>query len=93
MQSMALSHGEQLGSLSEESQGTVEETIRDYEPAPGTPWRFGLPNYAVVNKAYFEHRSKRHAAGSLEAVVEKLVKNWEVESHHISDIKFWKVSV
>ena len=47
---MALTHGEPVGLLSDESKGTVEETIRDYEPNPDTPWRFGLPNYAVVNK-------------------------------------------
>jgi hypothetical protein len=43
-----------------------------------------------VNKAYFEGRSKVHAEGSLEAVVQNLVKNWEVESHHIADTKYWQ---
>ena len=53
--------------------------------------RYGsAPNYAVVNKAYFEGRTKIHSAGSLEAVVQNLVKNWEVESHHIEDTKFWQ---
>jgi len=44
----------------------------------------------MYEQAYFTHRSKCHAEGSLEAIVQKLVKNWEVESHHISDIKHWK---
>jgi len=79
------------GPLSEESSGKpYGEVIRDYEALPGTQWRFGKPNYARVNKAYFQYRSKVHPEGSLEAVVNKLVKNWEVESHHIADPKQWK---
>ncbi len=76
--------------LSEESLGQNGERIRDYVPLPGVPWRHGLPNYARVNKAYFEGRSKIHPEGSLEAVVQKLVKNWEVEGHHIGDINYWQ---
>eukprot|EP01035_Chromulina_nebulosa_P001993 gene1993-2681_t len=77
--------------LADVSKGNGEEIIRDYQPLPGVPWRYGsAPNYAVVNKAYFEGRTKIHSAGSLEAVVQNLVKNWEVESHHIEDTKFWQ---
>eukprot|EP00931_Biecheleriopsis_adriatica_P001819 TRINITY_DN10228_c0_g4_i1.p1 TRINITY_DN10228_c0_g4~~TRINITY_DN10228_c0_g4_i1.p1 ORF type:complete len:281 (+),score=35.57 TRINITY_DN10228_c0_g4_i1:53-844(+) len=79
------------GNLSEESTGQAfGELIRDYQPNPGTVWRFGKPNYARVNKTYFEHRTIEHESGSLEAVVSKIVKNWEVESHHIADIHQWK---
>jgi hypothetical protein len=78
--------------LSEQSKGIAPhgELIRDYEVNEGTKWRFGLPNYARVNEAYFKFREKKHKEGSLEAVVQKLVKNWEVESHHIADIHQWK---
>lgn len=78
--------------LSEESQGLKPwgESIRDYKPVANTKWRFGLPNYSRVNQLYFEGRSKKHAANSLEAVVEKVVKNWEVETHHISDVNQWQ---
>jgi len=79
------------GMLSDESRGVPwGEIVRDYDPEPGTVWRFGLPNYARVNKAYFQNRTKKHAEGSLEAVVNKLVKSWEVESHHIADPQQWK---
>jgi len=79
------------GSLSDESKGLPwGEVIRDYDPEPSLIWRWGLPNYARVNKAYFRHRSKIHAEGSLESVVNKIVKNWEVESHHVADPKQWK---
>mmetsp|Transcript_12597 Transcript_12597/g.18923 ORF Transcript_12597/g.18923 Transcript_12597/m.18923 type:complete len:228 (+) Transcript_12597:38-721(+) len=77
--------------LSDESRGQEGEVIRDYVPMEGVPWRYGSPpNYSVVNKAYFEGRSKIHSAGSLEAVVQNIVKNWEVESHHIADTAYWK---
>lgn len=79
------------GPLSEESFGKpYGEIIRDYEVMPDVKWRFGKPNYARVNKFYFQHRQKIHPEGSLEAVVSKVVKNWEVESHHIADPKQWK---
>lgn len=66
------------------------EVIRDYEPVPGVKWRFGKPNYERVNKAYFNGRTKKHPEGSLEQIVTKVVKNWEVESHHIYDIRSWQ---
>merc|ERR1719235_1702119 len=43
-----------------------------------------------MNEAYFKHRSKKHAEGSLEEVVSKIFNNWEVESHHIYDINDWQ---
>ena len=70
--------------LSDISKGQDGEIIRDYEPVEGVEWRFGSPpDYATVNAAYFEGRTKVHPPGSLESVVQKAVKNWEVESHHI----------
>jgi hypothetical protein len=92
---MALAHElnpkDNKGDLSEESSGLpFGELIRDYKPLPTTVWRFGKPNYARVNKMYFELRTRKHAEGSLEAVVSKIVKNWEVESHHIADIHQWQ---
>lgn len=78
------------GDLSDESKGIKNgELIRDYTPVAGVQWRFGKPNYARVNQTYFTHRSKKHASNSLEAIVSKVVKNWEVESHHIADPAQW----
>jgi hypothetical protein len=92
---MALAHemnpADNKGNLSDDSRGLAYgELIRDYQPLPTTVWRFGKPNYARVNKTYFQYRSKVHPEGSLESVVNKLVKNWEVESHHIADIHQWQ---
>jgi hypothetical protein len=78
------------GKLAKESKGVKGEMIRDYEPVDGVKWRFGTPNYSKVNAEYFKNRTKKHPEGSLEQVVTKLVKNWEVESHHIADPKQWK---
>lgn len=78
------------GAISDESKGIpMGELIRDYTPVEGVQWRFGKPNYARVNQEFFQYRSKKHKADSLEAVVQKLVKNWEVESHHIADPAQW----
>jgi len=66
------------------------EVIRDYVPNSDVKWRSGKPNYTKVNEAYFRNRSKVHEEGSLESVVSKLVKNWEVDSQHVKEIKDWK---
>lgn len=79
------------GPLSDESKGVpFGEVIRDYEPAADAKWRGAVPDYSLVNKVYFEHRAKKHAADSLEALVTKIVKNFEVEIHNIGDIQHWK---
>jgi len=79
------------GPLSDASKGIAfGELIRDYEAIDGVKWRFGKPNYERVNKLYFQYRSKIHHEGSLEYIVSKIVKNWEVESHHIADPHQWK---
>eukprot|EP00438_Fugacium_kawagutii_P018781 Skav201310 [mRNA] locus=scaffold1490:85453:99353:- [translate_table: standard] len=80
------------------SQGSTRgELIRDYQPAAGSSWRFGLPDYAKVNKTYFQHRTMAHHEGSLEALatwfnlvnVQKIVKNWQVEADNIADVHKW----
>jgi len=79
--------GELMGDSTGEQFG---EIVRDYAPKPGVSWRFGRPNYARVNKTYFENRTKKHPEGSLESVVSKVVKNWEVDSHHVLKPSDWK---
>ncbi|CAE8590410.1 unnamed protein product [Polarella glacialis] len=79
------------GKLSEVSSGISHgELIRDYVLGPEATWRFSTPSYSRVNDTYFEHRAMKHPEGCLEAIVSKIVKNWEVESHHIADIHQWK---
>jgi len=79
------------GLLASDSTGEkFGEIVRDYVPKPGVSWRFGRPNYARVNDTYFMYRKKQHPAGSLESVVSKVVKNWEVDSHHVLKPADWK---
>lgn len=82
---------DQSAEFSPESSGAaMGEVVRDYKPKEGVSWRFGRPNYARVNKAYFDGRTKIWNEGSLEWVVSMVVKNWEVESHHIYKPEDWK---
>jgi hypothetical protein len=86
-----LIHAPKDGPLSDESTGASQgEIIRDYQPKEGVTWRFGRPNYARVNNLYFSKRSMKPAEGSLEAVVTKVVKNWEVDTHHVAKVTDWQ---
>jgi len=52
----------------------------------GIKWRFGgVPGYSLTNLKYLEGKTKNHAAGSLEPIVENLVKAWEMERSHKTD--------
>ena len=45
----------------------------------------GVPDYSLTNLKYLEGKTKNHAAGSLELIVENLVKTWEMERSHKTD--------
>ena len=49
---------------------------------PSIEWREGKPDYTKANKAYLEGRTRIHMEGSLEKIVEDLVKSWEMEASH-----------
>eukprot|EP00931_Biecheleriopsis_adriatica_P120191 TRINITY_DN95316_c0_g1_i1.p3 TRINITY_DN95316_c0_g1~~TRINITY_DN95316_c0_g1_i1.p3 ORF type:complete len:121 (+),score=23.60 TRINITY_DN95316_c0_g1_i1:84-446(+) len=78
------------GPLSDESKGQHGMTVRDYELKPDAKWRSGKPNYAKVNKFYFENRAMKWPEGVLDAVVSKLFNNWAVEVLHVEDPNQWK---
>ena len=58
---------------------------------PGIKWREGKPDFTKVNKAYLEGRTRKHKEGSLEKIVEDLVKSWEMEASHKTRIEVTKV--
>ena len=60
---------------------------RQYMDEPGIQWREGKPDYTKVNKAYLEGRTRTHKEGSLEKIVEDLVKTWEMEASHKTRIE------
>ncbi|RDW82862.1 hypothetical protein BP6252_03974 [Coleophoma cylindrospora] len=54
-------------------------------------WRYGrAPDYTNTRKVYQQTRSQTHEPGSLEDIVENLVKNWEVEASFKQDINDWR---
>ena len=54
--------------------------VRLYMETPGIKWRYGFPDYSIVNRKFVAERTKEHKEGSLEKVVEDLVKTWEMET-------------
>lgn len=40
-------------------------------------WRNGLPNYNKANTLFEKHKITDHQPGSLEFIVQNIVKNWE----------------
>mmetsp|Transcript_10229 Transcript_10229/g.25700 ORF Transcript_10229/g.25700 Transcript_10229/m.25700 type:complete len:278 (-) Transcript_10229:90-923(-) len=56
------------------------------DDVPASNWRFGgAPDYSLTNYKYLKERTKVHPEGSLEQVVENLVKTWEMERSHKLD--------
>jgi hypothetical protein len=64
-----------------------EEPVRSFmEDVKDSNWRFGgKPDYSLTNLLYLKERTKKHDVGSLEQVVENLVKTWEMERSHKLD--------
>ncbi|XP_075651286.1 pathogen-related protein-like [Castanea sativa] len=70
------------------SSSVGQEKYRSFlseEEVKNTKWRFGVPNYDVVNKLFEEGRTKIWPAGSLEEKVQNFVKTWEMEFFHKTD--------
>lgn len=60
--------------------------VRSFMDGANTKWRHGYqPNYDVVNEKFMAEKTMNHKDGSLEQVVENLVKTWEMESSHKMD--------
>ena len=62
---------------------------RQFMDDPEIKWREGKPNFTKVDKAYLEGRSRIHKEGSLEKIVEDLVKTWEMEASHKTRLEVW----
>ena len=53
----------------------LKEPVRSFMDDADIKWRFGgKPDYSVTNLMYLKQRSTVHAEGSLEMIVENLVK-------------------
>ncbi|KAK0630908.1 hypothetical protein B0T17DRAFT_616499 [Bombardia bombarda] len=54
-------------------------------------WRHGrAPDYTNTRRVWAETKKASHTAGSLPDLVEKLVKNWEIEASYKMDLKDWR---
>ncbi|CAN8095754.1 unnamed protein product [Discula destructiva] len=54
-------------------------------------WRHGgPPDYTGTRKMWAEEKHMNHDASSLESLVENLVKNWEIEASHKTNISQWR---
>ena len=40
-------------------------------------WRYGTPDYSKANSLFEKHKRTDHQPGSLQFIVQNLVKNWE----------------
>ena len=56
--------------------------VRDYMDDENIQWRTVKPNFKSLNDKYMKEKTNKHAAGSLEKLVENIVKTWEMESTH-----------
>lgn len=64
----------------------LAEPKRSHMDEEGIAWRFGgQPDYSLTNLLFLKGKTKNHAPGSLELIVENLVKTWEMERSHKTD--------
>jgi len=47
------------------------------DPSNSIKWRYGIPNYTKANSLFEKHKTTDHQPGSLEFIVQNIVKNWE----------------
>lgn len=79
---------QQQKEVTEELQQLIKETgfrlpVRSFIYDQTYEWRFGgPPNYDLVNLLYMQGKSMNHVEGSVEQLVEDLVKTWEMERSH-----------
>jgi len=52
-------------------------------------WRYGLPNYQKAHALFEKYKSTSHSPGTLESIVQNIVKNWEIEVSHKLDPEQW----
>jgi len=61
----------------------VRVPVRSFMHDQNYTWRFGkVPDYSMANYYYLKEKTMNHTEGSLEQIVEDLVKTWEFERSH-----------
>lgn len=68
------------------SKYNLKEPERSFMDGDDIKWRYGgAPDYSLTNMLFLKGRTTQHAEGSLELIVENLVKTWEMERSHKVD--------
>lgn len=78
---------EQLEKIVHDYNFTIPDRKLDELDQAGVTWRSGKPDYHKADLLYFKGKSKNHPVGSLEMIVENLVKKWEMEFTHLVNLK------
>ncbi|EQC40802.1 hypothetical protein SDRG_01871 [Saprolegnia diclina VS20] len=66
----------------------LQATLGDHVPMrstlddPSVEWRVGKPDYTLVNLLFLQGKTYNHKPGSLEWMVQNLIKTWEMEVCH-----------
>ena len=47
------------------------------DPPADTKWRHTVPDYTAANALFEKYKTTDHQPGSLQAIVQNIVKNWE----------------
>merc|ERR1719215_2097165 len=92
---MSQSHGvnaEKLAEMAKEVESLVAThkmrlPVRSFMTDQEYKWRYGgPPNYTLANLFYLKGKTMNHPEGSLEQIVEDVVKTWEFERSHKVDL-------
>ncbi|KAI1323969.1 hypothetical protein F5Y16DRAFT_424502 [Xylariaceae sp. FL0255] len=84
--------------MTTEARGEHSLAVPDYMSSPNAvlkdvdaDWRYGQPpDYSKTRKYFAETKSRTHAPGSVEQLVENLVKNWEIEASFKTKLSDWR---
>ncbi|KAI1504929.1 hypothetical protein F5X99DRAFT_331372 [Biscogniauxia marginata] len=83
-----------MASLSTEELGDIPDFMTDPDAVlhdSEAEWRYSRPpDYTRTRKYFAETRRYNHKAGSLEALIENLVKNWEIEASFKTRLADWR---
>ncbi|OQR93719.1 hypothetical protein ACHHYP_02326 [Achlya hypogyna] len=56
---------------------------------PNVEWRVSKPDYALLDLLFLHGKSYNHKPGSVEWMVQNLIKTWEMEVCHKSNVEQW----
>ena len=84
-----MSIDEQIAKFVKEYSYTIPDRGLQEANDPNFAWRERKPDYRKADLLFFQGKSKNHLPGSLEFIVENLVKKWEMEMTHFKDEKDW----